>query len=133
RESRTAKQELPNTARNCRRMSTYFKPATHPIERHCRQGSPCPCKKKGRSAFAERPWRSPPGRREKLLHRRRCGIRGRTRRGSGSLRILARSVRHQANIDAAVCSAAFAGLIVVHRLVLAQSDHINLVGRNVVL
>ena len=42
-------------------------------------------------------------------------------------------VRHQANIHAAVLGAAFASLVDSTRLVLAQSDHINLVSGHVVL
>src|SRR5439155_3262721 len=60
------------------------------------------------------------------LHRRRSRVRARL------LRSCARSVRHQAHIHAAVGCAAFAGLVFFDRLVLAQPDHVNLVGWNVV-
>src|SRR5579864_9554533 len=72
-------------------------------------------------------WRSPPGRREKSLHRRRS----RTRCCSRLLLAFC-SVCHQSNVHAPVSSAAITGLVVLDRLVLAQSDQINLVGGNVV-
>src|SRR5579864_1852722 len=72
-------------------------------------------------------WRSPPGRREKSLHRRRSRTRRRRR-----LLLTYNGVGHQANVHAAVRGAAITSLVVLDRLVLAQSDQINLVGGNVV-
>src|SRR5258708_29171404 len=45
----------------------------------------------------------------------------------------ARYIGHQPHVDAAVLGTAIGGLIALHRLVLAQSDHVNLVSGNVVL
>ncbi len=48
------------------------------------------------------------------------------------LRILALRVRHQANIHATVLGTSGGSLVGIGWLVLAQTNHINLVGRNVV-
>src|SRR5882672_46983 len=47
--------------------------------------------------------------------------------------IATRNIRHQANIHAAVLGTAIGGFVALHRLVLAQSNHVNLVSGNVVL
>src|ERR1700730_2638989 len=78
----------------------------------------------------ERPgWRSPPGRRgNSLLHRRRISLSG---GGRGAL--IALRVAHQVHIDTAILTPALSGLVRLDRLVLAQSDYVNLVGRDAVL
>src|SRR5882762_9235660 len=76
-------------------------------------------------------WRSPPGRRGNLVgasrrrRRRSCRLSGWRRIGS--------RVRHQANIYAAVLGTTFSCLIRIQWLVFAQSDHINLMGGDIVL
>src|SRR5260370_2053835 len=93
-----------------------------------------PNKKAGRSGGGfERPvWRSPPGRRQTFtLHRRRLALA--SRRRSGRLTVLALRVRHKANIHAAIVGTAGCSFIRLYRLVLAQSDDINLVRGHVVL
>src|SRR2546423_1559864 len=76
-------------------------------------------------------WRSPPGRRENRLHRRR------SRRISRAW-LLCRSrclagVGHQTHIHAAILSATFPSLIALDRLIFSQPNQIDLVGGNAVL
>ena len=71
--------------------------------------------KKGRSRQGTACWRSPPGRRENLVRTARATW-GRL------LRLCAAAVRHQLNVDAAIGGAAVTGMIVLHRLILAQSN-----------
>src|SRR5882762_9368585 len=67
---------------------------------------------------------------EKLVGSARI-LRCRSRWGCRS--IATRNIRHQANIHAAVLGTAIGGFVALHRLVLAQSNHVNLVSGNVVL
>ena len=42
-------------------------------------------------------------------------------------------VRHETNVDAAVLGATVSSFVGLHRVILAQSDEINLVGRDALL
>src|SRR6202795_643601 len=92
-------------------------------------------KKSGRPQWGDLVWQSPPGRRENLcLQRRRSCVRRRSL-VLGCLRWVRSlaSICHQADIHAAVLGATIAGFIGLDRLILAQPDQINLVGRNALL
>src|SRR6266566_8377700 len=85
--------------------------------------------KKGRSTVMERPVGEVLRGGGKRLHRRRSRVAAGTR----LLRRCSGRVRHQTNVDTAVCGAAFAGLVFLRGLVLAEPDNVDLVRRNVVL
>src|ERR1700730_14938424 len=65
---------------------------------------------------------------ETLLHRRRISL---SAGGRGAL--IALRVAHQVHIDPAILTPALSGLVRLNRLVLAQSNDVNLVGRDGVL
>src|SRR5271157_2471868 len=68
----------------------------------------------------------------KTLHRWRLRARRRSRIGFRRLSwSLAGGVGHQANLHAAILGAAFGGLVRLDRLIFAQPDQKDLVGRDV--
>src|SRR6266849_10431150 len=103
-------------------------------------GQECPpyigeqTKKQAAHKWGSLVWRNPPGRRETLQGRRR--IVGRCRCGRSVRRLrwcCAGGVRHQVHIHPAILLPAFGSLVRLNRLILAEADQINLVGRDLLL